>query len=118
MFGVVPQDLPNLANRSIDAVVGIEEDPFTPDPVDYLLAGYKLSMLRHQQQEQFHGNALQLQRSTVAAQLEGPGIEIEILTESDSRWICCHEDTPEGGKDQKRRVDHSTNIGRQNMNLF
>src|ERR1700694_2714141 len=45
LLRIVLHHLPNLADRGVDAAVGIEEDVLTPDPLDDLVAGDQLPSL-------------------------------------------------------------------------
>src|SRR6266581_7318690 len=69
LLRIVPQDLPDLANRAVDAVVAIEVDALSPNPLDDLLPADQLSPLLRQEQQHLHGDSLQLERVAGAAQL-------------------------------------------------
>ena len=83
VIGVIPEDAAELADGPVDAVVGIEEDLLPPDPLRDLFPGDQLSSSFHQQKQQIHRDALQLEHSAGAAQLVGPRVELEILPQSD-----------------------------------
>ena len=78
IFGVVFERLADFADGGVDAVLGIDEDILAPDAVDDFLTGDDGSILFHQKQEQFHGDALQFQDAAFAAEFEARGVELKI----------------------------------------
>src|SRR5713101_4089338 len=68
-FGVVLEDLTDLANRAIDAVVRIKEDALAPDPIDDLVPGDELAPLLHQQEQKLHRDAFELEHTSRETQL-------------------------------------------------
>jgi hypothetical protein len=82
-FGIVLQDLPNLADCSVDAVVSIEEGAYSPDPLNNLLPADDLPSLLNQHRQNFRGNARQLKHTARAAQPIDVEIELEVLAKSD-----------------------------------
>ena len=56
LFRIVFQNVSDLANRTVDAVVRIEEYVLCPDPLDDLVPGDELSFLLQQQDQKFHRN--------------------------------------------------------------
>jgi hypothetical protein len=91
LFGVILQDLADLTDRAVDAVVGIEEDVLTPYPLYDVFPADDLSFLLDEDGENFRGNALQLKDATGTAQCRGGEIELEVLAKSDqtrnSDWL-------------------------------
>jgi hypothetical protein len=83
VFGIVLQDLPDLADGAIDTVIGIEGYALSPDSLDDLLARNQLASLLHQQEQEFHGNAFQLEHTVGTTQLVGAQVELKILPEPD-----------------------------------
>ena len=63
IFRVVFENLTNFADCGIDAVIGVQEDILTPDPFDDVLSGYQLPFALDQQEQDLHGDSLQLQES-------------------------------------------------------
>jgi len=59
-LGIVLQDLSDLPDRAIDAVIGVKENPFAPNPLDNLFPADELPPALQQQQENFSWDALQL----------------------------------------------------------
>ena len=81
-FRIVLQDFPDLADRTVDAVVGVEEYALAPDSLDDVLSTDDLSSLFHQDHKNFHRDALQLELTTGATELIGAEIELEVLPKS------------------------------------
>src|SRR5580658_5162393 len=75
---VFSQRLPNLANGSIDAMLGIVENILAPQALDNLLPAHHLPIFFKQQDEQFHGNSFDFQQKAVAAQFKTRTIEFKI----------------------------------------
>ena len=82
LFGIILQDLPNLADRSVDAVVGVEEDILAPDPLNDVFPSDDLSPALNQDRQNLRRNALQFEHATGAAQGASGEIEVEILAKS------------------------------------
>jgi hypothetical protein len=82
VFWIVVQNLTNFADRGIDAVVGIQEDVLTPDPSDDVLSGDQLPPALEQQEQDLHGDSLQLQSATRTAQFIGAPVQFKLLSES------------------------------------
>jgi hypothetical protein len=59
-FWVVLKCPTNLPDRGIDAVVDVHEDVLAPQSFDDFAAGDEPPLAFHQEHEEFHGNALQL----------------------------------------------------------
>jgi len=57
--------------------------PFPPNPLDNLLAADKLPPLIDQKNQNFHRDALQLERTASPAQRVGLCVELEILSKPD-----------------------------------
>jgi hypothetical protein len=58
-FGIVFEDLADFPDRSIDCVIGIEEDVLAPKLFNDLFPGYQLARPHHQQEQDFHGDPFQ-----------------------------------------------------------
>jgi hypothetical protein len=83
LFRIIPENLPDLADGTIDAVVCVEEGILAPDSFNDLLAGDQLASVHHQQKQELHGDALQLDRASRAAQLVETQVQFEIVAKSD-----------------------------------
>jgi hypothetical protein len=83
LLGIVLQYLADLAYRAVNAVVSIEKDVLAPDLLGNLFAGDELTFLHDQNEQDLHGNTLELERTTDVPKLEGSKIDLEILPESD-----------------------------------
>jgi hypothetical protein len=82
LLGIVFQSLPDLADRGVDAVFGVDEDILTPETVDDFLAGDDTTLPLQKKDQQFHGdafegNALAFLGVSQAAQLEAGAIELK-----------------------------------------
>src|SRR4029077_13396982 len=91
LFGIVVKDLADLANRAIDAVVRIEENALTPNPLDDQLPADELPPMFHQEEQQFRRNALQLEQAAAAAQLVAAEVKLKIVSKFErfrnSGWL-------------------------------
>lgn len=76
-IGVFLQRGADLANRRVDAVFGVNENVFAPQAIDDFLPGDDVAVFFCQQDEQLHGNPLDLQGSTIASQLIASAIQLE-----------------------------------------
>ena len=74
----IAQRLSNLANRGVDARVDVDKDVFSPEPVDDLGAGDELPPVLDEQNEQVHRLPFEANRPSVATQLAGAKIELEV----------------------------------------
>jgi hypothetical protein len=54
-LGVILQRLPKLPDRAPDAVVGIEENTFAPNPRDDFVAGDSLVLVLNEQDKYLQG---------------------------------------------------------------
>ena len=61
LLGIVLQHLSQLAHGRVDAVIRVQEHILAPDPFHDLIPRYQLSPALHQQKQQFHWDAGQLQ---------------------------------------------------------
>ena len=66
-LGVILQRLTKLPDRAPDAVVGIEENTFAPNPRDDFVPGDNPVLVLNQQDKYLQRDALQLQDMTAAA---------------------------------------------------
>jgi hypothetical protein len=80
---IIFEDLTDFADSAVDAVVSIEEDVFSPDPLGDFFAGDELTFLLNQDDEDLQGKALQFEDTSRVAELEGSKVDLEILPESD-----------------------------------
>ena len=83
LFGIVFQNGSNFSDRTVNAVVRIEEDLLPPDPLRNLLAADKLTPLLDQEQQNFHRDALKFEHTTAPTQRVGLCVELEILCKPD-----------------------------------
>jgi len=79
VFGIVFEGLAGLADSSVDAVVGVNEDIFTPDGQEDFLSGDETVAVLGKQEEQLEGNAFEFDETAGAAQLEGAWVEFEVF---------------------------------------
>src|SRR5207302_6174240 len=79
--GIILQSLPNLADRRVDAVIGIEENIFAPDPAHYLVTLNNLPCPFDQQQKHGGRNTFKLEDTTASAQLVAAGVELDSLAQ-------------------------------------
>jgi hypothetical protein len=86
MFAIVLQDLTDLADRSVDAVIGVEERALPPHALDDLLPRHQLPAMLHEEQEDVHGDALQPERLAGAPEQVRCRIEFEAVAKPNS----CH----------------------------
>jgi hypothetical protein len=77
IFGIVFEGLAGFADSGVDAVVGINEDIFTPDGQEDFLSGDETVAVFGEQEEQLEGNAFEFDETAGAAQLEGARVELE-----------------------------------------
>lgn len=77
VVGIVAQGLADLADGSVDAVFGVDENIFAPEAVDDFLAGDDGTLLFGEQQKEFERDAFELQSAAVAPQLEAVTVELE-----------------------------------------
>jgi hypothetical protein len=82
-IGIVFQHLPDLSDRPVNAVVGIEKNSLAPNPLDDLVACNQFAILLHQKEQDFRRNALQFQDAPRAAEFLRTRIKLEIVSESD-----------------------------------
>ena len=83
LFGIIPQDLADLADGAIDAVVGVKRDPGAPNALNDLLAGNDFVPLLDKEEQKLHGDALQFEHTTAAAHLVRTLVELKILAKPD-----------------------------------
>jgi hypothetical protein len=83
VIGVVVQRPANFAYRRINGVVSIQGGPLAPDGCQNLLASHETACLAGQQEQQFHGDSLQLHRTARASELKVLDFKFELL-EADS----------------------------------
>src|SRR5450631_2612001 len=81
--GVIFQRLTKLPDRAPDAVVGIEENTFAPDPRDDFVAGNDLVFVLNEQSEDLQGYALEPDDMPSAAQTPRTNVELVIFAEPD-----------------------------------
>src|ERR1700722_7713240 len=85
VFGIVSEDLPDLPDSAVNAVVGVEKSSFPPDAFDDLVPCNQLAIPLNQKDEDFRGDPLEFQEATRAAESLGTRIELEIVSESDRK---------------------------------
>jgi hypothetical protein len=71
LFGVVLKEAADFPDRSIDCVIGIEEDVLAPKLFNDLFPRHQLAPPLHQQAQDLHGDSFQLQRTTGTSHLVG-----------------------------------------------
>jgi hypothetical protein len=87
VIGVVVEGVADLADRAVDAVVGVGEDALAPDLLHDLLAAHQLAGLLREKQQDLHRDALEPQRAAGAAQLPCPRVELEAIAEANRRVV-------------------------------
>jgi hypothetical protein len=78
-LGVVSQGLANLTHCRVDAELGLDENIPAPKLGNDLVAGHQFPVSADQQDQQLHGNSLQLQDAAVAPQFIARDIQLKIL---------------------------------------
>jgi hypothetical protein len=76
---VVAQRPPNLPYRGINAGVAIQENPFSPDSLQDLVARHQLTAAFGEEEEQIERSALQVHDLATAAEFVGTAVEFEIF---------------------------------------
>src|SRR4029077_13245914 len=79
---VVVQDLPDLPDGTVNAVVGVDINPVAPDPRYDLLPRDQLSTPLDQQQQDLQWGRLKLQRPASTPQFVAARLEFELLSKS------------------------------------
>lgn len=77
MVGVITQRGPHLADGSVDAMLGVHEDVFTPEPFDDLRTRHHPPLTLNEQGEQLQRNPLDLHGLPMAPQLEAMPVEFK-----------------------------------------
>jgi hypothetical protein len=99
LLRVVLENVTDLPDGGVDAVIGVEEHTRAPDSLDDLATGDDLPTLLDQQQQKFRGNPLQLQPPARASQLISAGVQLEVVPESERFWnserLGSHGSTPQ-----------------------
>ena len=80
-LGIVPQGVADLSDGAVDAVVGVEVDVLAPDPFHDLVASHEPSPLLDEEEQQLHGDTLELDGSAAPAQLVGTRVEGRVLAD-------------------------------------
>jgi len=83
LLGIVVQDLTYLADRAINAVIGIKKNALAPDFLNDLFPCGELASLLNQEEQNLRRDALQPEHTPAAAQFVSLEVEFEILTEPD-----------------------------------
>jgi hypothetical protein len=78
IVGIVAEQVAELTDGGIDAVLGIDEDFARPEPIGDFAASDELTFPGGEQDEQLHRLALDAQGAAVAEQLERPAVEPEV----------------------------------------
>src|SRR5260370_35651296 len=81
---IVFEDLSNFADRSIDAVVRIQEYVLPPDSLYDFVARDQLPSMLNEEEQQLRWNPLQFQRTARTAQLTHTYVEFEFTANGDS----------------------------------
>jgi hypothetical protein len=76
---IVAQSTPNFPYRGVNAGVAIQENPFSPDPLEDLFACNQLTGLFGKQEEQIERPALQVNDLAAAAEFVGATVQLEIF---------------------------------------
>src|SRR6185503_7859392 len=89
LLGIVLEDLADLADGAVDAVVNIEEGGLAPDPLGDLLPADQLSRLFSQEQENVQWDPLQLEQPTPAPELISRAIQLQLIAKANDRGEGC-----------------------------
>ena len=82
---IVVQDLADLPDGGVDAIVGIDEDFLAPNPLHDLFAGDKFAVLLQQELKNLHRYSWKFQRAARLTQLIGPEIKFKIVGKSEEQ---------------------------------
>jgi hypothetical protein len=86
LFAIVAEGLADFADSSIDTVVGVEVDIWSPDSFDDLVAGDELPGILGEKEKELQRNAFQLEWMASATEFVRSGIELEVVTKFDGCW--------------------------------
>ena len=78
LSGIFLQRGPNLPDGGVDAVLGVDEHVLTPEPRGDLRPGDYVAILFSQQDEQLHGDALDLYDASVTTKLKAVAVQLEL----------------------------------------
>ena len=98
IFGVVAENVAELADGCVDAVFGIDENLTGPEVLRDLGASDELVLAGDQQDKELHRLALKTKRVAVAEQLKGSAIEAEITEFVDGAGHGSDRESPGQGK--------------------
>lgn len=79
MLRIILKNLTDLADRSVDAVVGVQENVFAPNLLDDLIPRDKLPSMLDEKNQEFHGRGFEFEYSPGPAQLIRAEIKLEVL---------------------------------------
>jgi hypothetical protein len=97
-LGVIFQCLTELPDRASNAVVGVEENIFAPNPRDDFIPGDNLAPVLNEQDKYLQGNALQLYDAGAATQF--PEMKVKLITFAEPDrflhkcWVGSHRAPP------------------------
>ena len=83
-LGIITQSLTNLADGTVDAVVGVEENALSPNLLDDLLMRGQLPAAFHQKDQELHRNGLELEGDSAGAQFLCAHVQLEIVPEPEA----------------------------------
>src|SRR5216683_636768 len=71
--------MPELADRGVDAVIGVDEDAPAPDALEDLLARHELAATLDQQEKQIERDAFEMYDAPRMAELVSAPIQLEVF---------------------------------------
>ena len=80
------EGLADLADRTVNTVVGVEVDIRSPDSFDDLVARNKLPRTFGKEEKQLQRNAFQLHWTPASTEFVRSGVKLEVVTKSDG-WL-------------------------------
>ena len=111
LLGIVLEDLPDLADGAVDAVVHVQVGALAPDPLGDLLPGDQLARPLGQEQEDLQRDPLELERPARAPELVGRAVQLQLLAEANGlggrQRIGRQADPREAGRPCVRKIKTS-----------
>ena len=90
---VIAEDLTDLADGGVDAVLGVHKDFAVPQALDYFGSGDEMAIPGCQQNEQLHRFSFQLEAAAPTGELKAVAIHLEVAEFKDSEG---HRKAPRG----------------------
>ena len=103
LLGIVLEDLADLADGAVDAVVHVEEGALAPDPLGDLLPADQLARPLGQEQENLQRDPLELERPARAPELVSRAVQLQLLAEANGSGGRLPDRTTRGSSDDGGR---------------